>query len=362
MHRWSIATSIFLSLLSGCSVTHKTVGSFDDYNEVFVGDVVSNLANGTGVIEAEIKNSKIRCTGTSRTTYAPPFSFNCAGQRGEARMTCTDGRVMTVDWQTKSCAVGFGEGRDQNGATFRFVFGLDEKTAMDELVRQKSLVAKKPDLPIYRPQETRREKGFATGTGFFVSADGHLLTNFHVIENAKSVKVFFKGKELDGKVLRVDRAGDVALVKVETVSKPLSIAPSSILRRGDEIFTLGYPLIALQGQEQKASFGRVNALSGVGDDSRFLQMDASIQPGNSGGPLFDKSGRVVGIVTATLSALATLRSSGALPQNVNYAMKSEYATPLLEGLNKHATPPASNTSLPDVISTVEDSVVLIISR
>jgi len=87
---------------------------------------------------------------------------------------------------------------------------------------------------------------------------------------------------------------------------------------------LGYPLITIQGQEQKATFGKVNALSGIQDDIRFLQIDVPIQPSNSGGPLIDRKVRVIGVTNATLDVLNTLKESGSLPQNVNYAVKSDY--------------------------------------
>ena len=88
----------------------------------------------------------------------------------------------------------------------------------------------------------------------------------------------------------------------------LSVASSRDLLKAQDVFTLGYPLITLTGQEQKASFGRVNALSGIQGDIRFLQIDVPVQPGNSGGPLLSRDGRVVGVVTATLNQLIPLKT------------------------------------------------------
>lgn len=355
-----------VALLSGCAVTHKTVGSFDDYDEVFVGDVVSNLMNGTGVIEAEIKKSKIKCSGTSRTTFVPPFSINCSGQRGDAKLRCADGRVLTVDWQTKSCAVGVGEGRDQNGATFRFVFGLDEKTALDELEKQKTLVATKPEFPVYKPKEFRKEKGFSTGTGFFITENGYLITNHHVIEDAKSLSVLSTNpsKELPARLVVSDPANDFAILKVDVISAPIPLASTFTSQKGEEVLTLGYPLIALQGQEQKATFGRINALSGLRDDVRLIQVDVPIQPGNSGGPLLNDKGEVIGVVTATLNQIITLRAAGHLPQNVNYAVKIDYALPLLNsaGLALPRNSAPMKLDMSKIVALRERSVVLVIAK
>ena len=95
---------------------------------------------------------------------------------------------------------------------------------------------------------------------------------------------------------------------------------------------LGYPLVQIQGQALKASFGHVNALSGVKDDPRFLQIDVPVQPGNSGGPLVNEKGDLVGVVTATLDQIVTLKETGVLPQNVNYAVKLQNMRNILTGL------------------------------
>jgi S1-C subfamily serine protease len=140
----------------------------------------------------------------------------------------------------------------------------------------------------------------------------------------------------------------------------------SALAKGQEIFTLGYPLISLQGQEQKATFGRVNALSGVRGDTRFVQIDAPIQPGNTGGPLVNEKGEVVGIVSSMLHPMATLSLAGTLPQNVNYAVKSDLAHEMVRhwlGSDwQEADPAGSSRAFGELIAEIEDAVVLIIAE
>lgn len=370
MRKLRITTWMLLAALSsaGCSVKYKAVGSFDDYNEVFIGDVVGDPMSGTGYIVAETQNSKIKCEGQSHLTYVPPLSLGCAGQRGSATMSCTDGRRLTVTYVFQACSKGFGEGIDQNGATFRLAFGLDEAAAKVELAKLSAQVAKNPDLPVYRPKEFRKEKGFSTGTGFFVTNDGYMVTNFHVIDGATSVTVVSPAekKEFPATVVQTDPANDIAILKVEAQTSGIPLAASFSGAKGEEVLTLGFPLVALQGQEQKATFGRINALSGIQNDIRFVQVDVPIQPGNSGGPLLNSRGEVVGVVTATLNQIVTLRASGSLPQNVNYAVKIDYITPALNAAkvdrSKVVLPVPSKLDMPQIVSLRESSVMLVVAK
>ena len=185
------------------------------------------------------------------------------------------------------------------------------------------------------PSETggpsAKQKKSASGTGFFVSKDGYLITNQHVVAGATEIEVtMHDGKKLPATVVSSDSSNDVALLKVEASTTPLSIVSATNVKKGMEVFTLGFPVVGIQGQEQKATYGRINALSGIQGDIRYFQIDVPIQPGNSGGPLITDDGQVIGIITASLNQINVLKATGALPQNVNYAVKSEYIQPLLQ--------------------------------
>lgn len=205
--------------------------------------------------------------------------------------------------------------------------------------------------------------GVASGTGFFVSRDGYLLTNHHVIDKAKKIEVTTSDKQKHpATVISSDASNDVALLKIDAITNPLPVIAAADIKRGTEVFTLGYPIPFLQGQELKATYGRVNALSGIHGDIRYFQIDVPIQPGNSGGPLITDQGQVIGIVSASLNGISTLITTGAMPQNVNYAVKSEYIQPLLRfaTLNGQAAKPASGAlKNPDAY---ESSVVFIESH
>ncbi len=150
------------------------------------------------------------------------------------------------------------------------------------------------------PSEPRREE--ALGSGFVVSADGYIVTNNHVIEGADEISIeFFSGQRLDAKLVGTDLKTDIALLKVET-DAPLpfvAFGDSDAMRVGDWVMAMGNPL----GQGFSVSAGIISArgreLSGTYDD--FLQTDAAINKGNSGGPLFNMEGQVIGVNTAILS-------------------------------------------------------------
>ena len=369
MKRGSVISFVVLSSLFilACTVTYKVAGRFESHNEVFRGDIVHDLSTGTAFIRAKGEVTGIICEGSSYVTYIPPYSIGCAGQRGKADLVCSDGRTVDTNWRATSCTSGHGRGTDKRGSVFLFAFGLTEKEAEDYVAKALPKAKKNPPLPVYRPKEVRKKKGFSTGTGFFVSTNGHFITNHHVVDGAKSVVVFASnGKGYPATVIISDPANDVTLAKIETKSKPLPLAIDSEVKKGSEVLTLGYPLIAIQGQEQKATFGRVNALSGFKDDIRFYQIDVPIQPGNSGGPLINRRGEVVGIVTQTLNQIVTLRLSGSLPQNVNYAVKAGYILPLLRsklrGKFVASKGKKSKMEITRIIEIYEPSVVLVIAR
>lgn len=183
------------------------------------------------------------------------------------------------------------------------------------------------------PRKEDRKGRVVTGSGLVFTPEGHVFTNHHVIENGKSFEVYVPSlkKKLPAKLIVSDAANDLAVLQVESwKSEPHSpalpppIASSTKAKIGDKIFAIGFPLPDALGTEAKYTSGDVSSLSGIGDDKRVIQISAPIQPGNSGGPLALADGRIVGVVVATLNYRLTLKESGSLPQNVNFAVKSDY--------------------------------------
>jgi len=170
------------------------------------------------------------------------------------------------------------------------------------------------------------------GTGFAVSSDGCVVTAYHVVKGAKIIKVYFtKDSFVSAKVIHGDPINDLAVLKIEK-STPnfLQIAPMRSVKTGDRVFTLGFPVSSVLGQEAKYTEGVVSSLSGLKDASSFLQITVPVQPGNSGGALVNERGEVVGIITSSAAILPFIEESGTLPQNVNWAVKADYLKPLIE--------------------------------
>ena len=133
---------------------------------------------------------------------------------------------------------------------------------------------------------------------------------------------------------------------------------------GGTVATVGFPNIGLQGFAPKLAKGEIASLSGAGDDARYFQISVPVQPGNSGGALVDERGNVVGVVSAKLSARAALASSGALPGNVNCAVKTSYLLSFLESVpelaNKLKEPSVKDKKFEDVVKSAEQAAVLVL--
>jgi S1-C subfamily serine protease len=166
------------------------------------------------------------------------------------------------------------------------------------------------------------------GSGFIVSRSGAVMTNFHVIEGCSRFAVRKPGEEvMRARYVASDPANDLAVLRIPA-SQSLAVAKfrdGQPIRQGDGIVAMGFPLHGLLASQANLSVGHVSALAGLGNDSTRLQISAPIQPGNSGGPLLDMDGHVVGVVVSTLSALRMANITGTVPQNVNFAIKADIA-------------------------------------
>ena len=169
------------------------------------------------------------------------------------------------------------------------------------------------------------------GSGFFVSRQGYILTNNHVIDECAVVRAQIGEMNQEVAVVAADPWNDLALLRI---SNPAPF-DAALLREGRDadvgegVVAVGFPLQGLLASQPNVTAGTVSATAGYENDVRFLQMTAAIQPGNSGGPLFDESGNVVGVIVAKLDALQVAELTGDIPQNVNFAIKSSVARAFL---------------------------------
>ena len=169
--------------------------------------------------------------------------------------------------------------------------------------------------------------GVSTGSGFFVSSEGHVLTNAHVVRDCAAVHA---PPGVAVRVVARDDASDLALLGGPPSAAVVPFRAGRGIRPGDEVVVVGYPLRGMLASEANVTRGNVSALAGPGDDRRLFQMTAPVQPGSSGGPVLDLAGRVVGVTVARLDALTVARATGAIPQNVNFAVGAGTARAFLD--------------------------------
>src|SRR4026207_2399430 len=179
---------------------------------------------------------------------------------------------------------------------------------------------------------SRLGPGVYQGTGFLVRPDGLVLTAYHVVAEGNRIKVRCQGYDLvPAKLGEHSRTMDLAVLHTGLTGTPyLPAADPRSARPGDSVFSMGFPSASYLGTDPKYSNGAISSLTGGGREATLMLISVPTQPGGSGSPLLTMDGAVVGVVTAGTSEEEFMRDSGALPQNLNWAVKMEYATPLYD--------------------------------
>ncbi len=192
------------------------------------------------------------------------------------------------------------------------------------------------DIPSeYLPKQPQKDGWSANGSGFFISEKGYVATNYHVIDGAKAIEVSIvrngEWEHHPAKVILSDKQNDLSILKIDDANfTPLPSIPYNFTTRikdtGSEVFTLGYPIANVMGEEVKFTDGKISSKTGIQGDVTVYQISVPIQPGNSGGPLFDTEGNLVGITSSGLNR-DYFKS-----ENVNYAIKSSYLKALVDAM------------------------------
>lgn len=240
---------------------------------------------------------------------------------------------------------------------------------------QMKLIAQQPDYSNEResiapptsprsapsPDSPPRQEANSSGTGFLVSSSGYVLTNSHVVENCSRIEATPDGAPSKrAEIVARDRANDLALLKLSHVPKKFAVLRRGA-RLGESVAAFGFPLTGLLSPSGNFTLGNVTALTGLANDSRYVQISAPVQPGNSGGPLLDENGNVVGIITGKLDALKLGIIIGDLPQNVNFAINGSLAITFLEANRVALSNEIASTPLspPDLAEGAREITVFI---
>jgi S1-C subfamily serine protease len=174
-------------------------------------------------------------------------------------------------------------------------------------------------------QGSSQKKSASTGTGFFVNNDGTIVTCAHVVAGANKLAVNINGTRYDARVISANESTDLAIIKIDYASDNyFSLSELEREDVGNKVSVLGYPLSHVLGTEVRFTDGLISAKTGINSNPTYFQMSVPVQPGNSGGPIFNERFQVVGVASSRLSDMATLQQTGTVPQNVNFGVKSEY--------------------------------------
>ena len=173
----------------------------------------------------------------------------------------------------------------------------------------------------------------ASGSGFAVTSDGYVITNYHVIKGCTDVYIHDKGESILSTIVTFDPNNDIALLKGKFKPRrfyPLSRESTKLLT---EVYVAGHPFGRDISTSVKVTRGIVSSLTGVANNFSNLQIDASLQPGNSGGPIINDKGNVIGVAVAKLDLDSIIEEYGVVPENVNFGVKADVVINILEGEN-----------------------------
>lgn len=169
-----------------------------------------------------------------------------------------------------------------------------------------------------------------SGSGFYINNQGYALTNNHVIEICKQTIAVINGEETLFKVIATDITNDVAVLKTNYKSRNFIKINEEGAKLGENVIAVGFPLAGRLSDSVKITRGIVSSLSGINNNIGQIQIDAALQPGNSGGPVLNENGELIGIASAGLNKLLMAKEAGYVPENVNFAVASTIVSNILK--------------------------------
>jgi len=249
-------------------------------------------------------------------------------------------------------AEGVGVPKDNEKALFWYTKAAEQGHPEALGIKRKWTIARQTTPRGGAARDANSTSLVSAGSGFYVSPAGHVLTNKHVVDGCSSLMLQPTGGPLrPGQVVATDSQNDFAIISSNDTPSQFARFRSSAVRQGESVVVYGFPLAGALASSGNATIGNVTALAGMQDDTRILQISAPVQPGNSGGPLMDMSGAIVGVVVAKLNAASAMEATGDIPQNVNFALKASLAEDFLKGneIKHESVPKGKDRSVPDVV-------------
>ncbi len=327
------------------------------------------------IVDDELYMANV-CPEQNSQSYGP--IYNMKSKSYPATATEPERDEFKFNWAYKNtynskkgvCKVNFTKAYDEDGNTYSL---LDMTTEDHRNIRYIGYMENYFDLSKYGNKEYSQSDGnynyftpdetytYSSGTCFALSNNGYLATCYHVVEGASAIHI--KGingnfdKKYNAKVVSYDRNNDLAILKIDDTNfTTLGHIPYSISAKttdvGENCYVLGYPLRAEMGDEIKLTNGLISSKSGFQGDITSYQISAPSQPGNSGGPLFDKNGNLIGIVNAKLT----------IAESASYAVKSPYLKTLMSAIDDNIPPTTnilSGKSLAEQVKEIKKFIYII---
>ena len=364
-----ISSFCLILLLSACSA--GVLGRVGDGRDIYRGTATPGLMNA-GTITMSNSSGKV-CTGTYHYANKDLGVYNrkieVISSGGMAAIRCNDGTTASMSFHSLSRTSGWGVGKTSNGQKVAFTYGLSEDEAsmylnisdadlQKEAAGQSGEQSAEPTEEA-TPDRTKPLSVISMGSGFWVSAAGHAVTNNHVVNTCEYMKLQLPdGSVQKADILFTDPTNDLAVIRAAGPVPAIATFPvSPTYRVGDDVVTFGFPLgggLGMLSSSGVLTTGTISALSGLEDDSRFFQINAAIQHGNRGGPLSDRFGNMIGVNSKGLNAAYFLKQDGSVPQNVNFAIKELVVKTFLKAhsipfTEVQRTQPLSNADVGDLM-------------
>ena len=358
---------------TNCVGTYTTAS-----RNTYAGEFINGFPQGKGTYTSakgdryvgEFENSKFHGRGTFNWTRWSSGRKSVGGVFRELKKFGQGGKYVG-NWRSgKFYGVGTITYADGNVLEGRWKNGL-------------LVAAKQAQPPAAKKRTPHPPKSSSSGSGFFVSNLGHVVTNQHVVKRCRKVTVGDNAlKQIAASVIETDQRNDLALLRISNLelasakTKKLvaklgltvtPLASRGLLRRdsvelGEDVIVAGFPFGDIFSNIIKITKGVVSAKRGYGDDSGQFQLDAAVQPGNSGGPIYDENGNIIGVVVSQLNKMKFAKTTGSIPENVNFGIK---ASTVREFLNSSGLPTkwsnrAKRMSSKDIAKIAENQTVMVV--
>jgi S1-C subfamily serine protease len=324
----------------------KYTGQFR--NDTWHGLGIAELSSG-GQLEGIFKNGTFQYSqktpeSSKQSLLAVAFNKLSQSQRRQIQLT-----LSKLDLYASKIDGVYGKGTAAALASYnkKYLKDFDLTKAenvgnlIDSVLALEAEKAKPPAVTEAKPDYDEVLEA-ASGSGFAVSSDGYMITNNHVIEGCQEVAVYDGGRAVPVTVITYDLQNDLALLKGDFTPKTVFAMSDEQPELLQDVYVAGYPFGNEISSSIKVTKGIISSLTGIGNNFSNIQIDAALQVGNSGGPILDEWGNVVGVAVSKLDAKYMYDNFGTIPENTNFGIKANVVRSVLDSNGVSSPSPSTN--------------------